>query len=72
MYHSFVSDLGSPGVRKTGDLITLNYDEVLYYDQPYATKTESVTPFLVRFWSGLLELRPPIDTWIEERTDTNI
>jgi len=67
--HSFVSDLGSPGVKKTGDLITLNYDEVLYYNQPYATKTESVTPFLVRFWSGLLELRPPIDTWIEERTD---
>jgi len=68
--HSFVSDLGSLGVKKTGDLITLNYDEVLYIDQQYATKSESVTPFLVRFWSGLIELRPPIDTWVEERTDT--
>lgn len=67
--HSFVSDLGSLGVKKTGDLITLNYQEVLYLDQPYASKTESVTPFLVRFWLGLVELRPPIDTWVEERTD---
>jgi len=67
--HSFVEDLGSLGIKKTGDLITLSYDEVLYFEQPYATKTESVTPFLVRFWNGLIELRPPIDTWIEERTD---
>ena len=67
--HDFVTDLGSPGVKKTGDLITLNYDERLYFEQPYATKTESVTPFLVRFWQGLVELRPSIDTWIEERTN---
>ena len=70
---SYVADLGSPGVRKTGDLITLNYDEVLYFEQPYATKTESITPFLVSFWSGSIKLSPPIDTWVEERyvTTTN-
>jgi hypothetical protein len=64
---SYVADLGSLGVRKTGDLITLNYDEVLYFEQPYATKTESITPFLVSYWLGSIKLNPPIDTWVEER-----
>ena len=70
---SYVADLGSPGVRKTGDLITLNYDEVLYFEQPFATKSESITPFLVSFWLGSIKLNPPIDTWVEERfvTTTN-
>ena len=65
--HSFVDDLGSLGVKKTGDLITLNYTELKYFEQPYATKTESVTPFLVRYWQGSIELNPPIDSWISEQ-----
>lgn len=64
---SYVTDLGSIGVRKTGDLVTLNYDEVVYDEQLLATKTESVTAFLVRYWNGLLILNPPIDTWIDEK-----
>jgi hypothetical protein len=67
---SYVTDLGSPGIRKTGDLITLNYDEVLYTEQQLATKTESVTAFLVRYWAGLLTLNPSIDTWIDEKAIT--
>ena len=65
--HSYVTDLGSPGVKKTGDLITLDYTNVLYFEQPYATKTESVTPFLVKYWTGTIQLNPPLDNWIEER-----
>jgi len=71
---SYVSDLGSIGIRKTGDLVTLDYDEIVYYDQPYASKTESVTPFLVRYWEGFITLTPPIDSWIEEvfKTSNNV
>ena len=69
--HDFVTDLGSVGVNKTGDLITLNYDEEEYFSQPYATRAESVTPFLVKFWEGTIELHPPSDTWIEEREVVN-
>jgi hypothetical protein len=68
---SYVTDLGSPNVRKTGDLITLNYNEIQYFEQPYATKTESVTPFLVRYWQGSVTLNPPIDSWIEEKVVTS-
>ena len=32
---------------KTGDLITLNYEEVEYLKQPFGTRSESVTPFLI-------------------------
>ena len=67
---SYVTDLGSPGVRKTGDLITLDYTEKMYDQQLLATKTESVTPFLVRYWNGFLTLNPPIDTWIDEKAIT--
>lgn len=69
--HDFVTDLGSQGVRKTGDLITLNYGDVEYFQQPYATRTESVTPFLVKYWTGSIDLRPPSDSWIEEREEIN-
>jgi hypothetical protein len=67
---SYVTDLGSPNIRKTGDLLTLNYNEVLYFEQIYATKTESVTPFLVRYWTGLIALNPPMDSWVDERAIT--
>jgi hypothetical protein len=67
---SYVTDLGSIGVKKTGDLITLDYDEVVYDQQLLATKTESVTAFLVRYWSGLLRLNPPVDTWVDEKAIT--
>jgi hypothetical protein len=69
--HDYVSDLGSDGIRKTGDLITLNYQDLEYFNQPYATRTESVTPFLVKYWSGSIQLNPPSDTWIEEREIVN-
>ncbi len=69
--HSYVSDLGSLNIRKTGDLITLDYNEILYYEQPYATTTESVTPFLVKYWLGSIELHPPIDSWIDEKSVTS-
>jgi hypothetical protein len=67
---SYVTDLGSPDIRKTGDLITLDYSEIRYFEQPYATKTESVTPFLVRYWQGAITLSPSIDSWLEERKVT--
>jgi hypothetical protein len=64
--HSYVTDLGSPGVKKSGDLITLDYKQVTYYEQLIATRSESITPFLVKYWQGSIELYPPLDTWFDE------
>lgn len=53
---------------KTGNLITLAYNEFLYDRQIYATKTESVTPYLINFWLGNVSLMPSSDSWTDDRT----
>jgi flagellar basal body rod protein FlgC len=67
---SYVTDLGSIGIRKTGDLITLNYGEDVFEEQLLASRTESVTPFLIRYWEGSVQLRPSYDTWVEVSNTT--
>tara|TARA_R100000700_G_scaffold40929_1_gene58544 strand:+ start:8321 stop:15943 length:7623 start_codon:yes stop_codon:yes gene_type:complete len=52
-------------IRKASDIITLDYSEVEYIKQSFATTSESVTPFLISFWQGTLELTPATDTWID-------
>lgn len=52
-------------IRKTGDIVTLDYAEVEWLNQPVATRSESVTPFMVSFWQGTMELNPSSDTWVD-------
>jgi len=52
-------------IRKTGDIITLDYSEVEWLKQSFATRTENVTPFVISFWQGTIELSPASDTWID-------
>ena len=52
-------------IRKTADIITLDYANVEWLKQSFATRTESVTPFLISFWQGSLTLTPATDTWID-------
>ena len=60
-------------IRKANDVITLDYSEVEYINQPFATRTESVTPFLISFWQGTMELTPASDTWVDTvRLDAKI
>jgi hypothetical protein len=61
---AFVTDLGNPNVKKTGDLITLDYDEEEYQSQISATRTENVNPFNISNWSGSIELEPESDVWV--------
>lgn len=62
-------DLFDPNVKKTGDLITLNYEEVEWITQPYATKTGdindimNVNPYEIPVFSGNIELDPRSDVW---------
>ena len=60
-------------IRKTGDIITLDYDEIQYLTQPFGTRSESVTPFLLNFWQGTVKLSPSSDTWINTvRMEPNV
>ena len=50
--------------RKTGEVITLNYDEVEAFNQPLASRVENVNPFNMIDFDGFIRLRPESDTWI--------
>ena len=64
---NFVDDIDGLNIRKTGSLITLNYTEKEFFKQPYASRVENCTPFLVVFYEGDLELTPNSDTWVATR-----
>ena len=50
--------------KKTGDVITLNYEEKDWLNQPQATDVENVNPFNVVVFMGGVILDPPSDNWI--------
>ena len=50
--------------KKTGDIITLDYNEVDWLTQPQATGVENVNPFNVIVFMGGIVLDPPSDNWI--------
>ena len=54
-------------IKRTGDLLTLNYTEQSWLKQPFATRVISVTPFLVKDYTGSVKLNPDTDVWIDTR-----
>ena len=50
-------------IQKTGDLLTLKYEEVGWLDQPHATNVENVNPFNVIVYVGGVQLDPQSDNW---------
>ena len=58
----------SANYSRKGDLITLPYTEVLYQEQPYASRVERVTPLLMSTWTGQIDLDPAGDEWFETET----
>ena len=60
----FANILGE-NTRRTGKMVTLDYTERSWLRNPFATRTESVTPFLVRYYNGHITFDPTVDVWIE-------
>ena len=56
--------LSGQNIKRTGNVISLNYLEVAEITQPYATRVENVTPFLVTFYEGSVALNPTVDVWV--------
>jgi len=59
------ADPEGTNIKKTGNVITLDYDETPYLTQSFGTRSESVTPFLLNFWQASLDLTPASDTWVD-------
>lgn len=56
-------ELLDSNVKKTGNAVTLNYEEVSWIEQPKATVTENVNPYEQPALSGSVELTPQTDYW---------
>ena len=61
----YVQDLGSTNIRRTGNLLTLNYDLIGYQDQILASRVENVNPYMWRSWQGNLTLNPSSDIYVD-------
>jgi len=53
----------SSNFKRTGSLVTLDYSELEYFNQPYASQSISVQPFEVFNWTGKIDLSPNEDEW---------
>ena len=62
----FVNNLNGTNVKRTGQLITLDYEEVPEIIQPYATTDTKAIPYDNSFFSGSLELYPSSDVWADQ------
>ena len=60
-----LADPATLNIKKTGPLITLNYNEVTAISQPYASYGEYVNPHSVYGWHGQIKISPPGDDWKE-------
>ena len=54
-------------VRRNNSIITLDYSDQEWLKQDLASRTESVTPFIVAYWNGVIALNPETDTWVNTR-----
>ena len=61
------SQIEGVNVRRKGDIVSLDYAEVEYVKQSFGTRSESVTPFMISFWQGTVELTPATDNWVDTR-----
>ena len=59
------ADRTAANYQLTGDVVTLPYTETSVIDQPFATKTENLQPFMIFNWIGDVDLDPPLDEWKE-------
>ena len=62
-------------IQKTGNVLTLAYDQVDWLEQPFATKVENVNPFNIVVYDGTVTLDPEVDSWtrtiqLDDRTET--
>ena len=69
----YVNDYIGNNVKIAGRVAILDYDHTLEISQPYATRVENVTPYLVTIYNGSIELEPTSDVWIDTvRLNANV
>ncbi len=62
---NYLNNIVGTNIQRTGQVISLDYDDVEWVKQPFATRVENVTPYLVKNYQGSIELDPTVDVWID-------
>ena len=57
-------ELLDSNVQKTGNVVTLAYEETDYLEQSLATRVENINPFHVISYNGTIDLNPRVDAWV--------
>ena len=52
-------------VIRENNVLMLDYEEVEWLKNPFATRVVNVTPYMVTFWAGSITLVPDTDVWID-------
>jgi hypothetical protein len=64
----YVTDLIGSNVKKTGQLLTLDYDEIVEFSQPYSTRVDNVASYRNNTFSGTIVIYPSSDVWADQVT----
>ena len=64
--YNWVEDFVDGNITRNGPALLLNYTEVEFLSQPFATRTENLNPFHIALFAGSIELNPESDFWVEE------
>ncbi len=62
---NYPDNITATNIKRTGQVLTLDYDNVEWLNQPFATRIENVTPYLVKNYEGSIALEPTADVWID-------
>ena len=62
---NYLSNIIGTNIKRTGQVISLDYEDELWLEQPFATRVENVTPYLVKNYEGDIALEPTTDVWID-------
>ena len=60
------NNLIGSGIKRTGQLVTLDYEEVAFIQQPYSSRIVNVTPYSSDYFGGTIQLYPSSDIWVDQ------
>lgn len=58
----------SSGFVMSGGYVMLPFTEKVFARQPLSSRVNNLNPFVAISWNGILDVRPPIDRWVEVAT----
>ncbi len=62
---NYPDNITATNIKRTGQVLSLDYEDVEWVNQPFATRIENVTPYLVKNYEGSIALEPTADVWID-------